>query len=112
MDSVFYLGPLRDDPRRDYLWARSRPTDVGVRGEKAIDAILAATEAKEMRNLSRKARLRPFQAMVAHWLKHMGLIEDFRVDEIGKGSNRWQAKVITRPGASEVLLPDVGFGIS
>ena len=59
-----------------------------------------------------KAKLMPFQAMVAHWLKHMGLIEDFRVEEIAKGSNRWQAKVVTRPGASEVLLPDVGFGVS
>ena len=112
LDSIFYLGPLRDDPRRDYLWARSRPTDVGFRGEKAIDAILAATEAKEKRNLAFKTKLMPFQAMVAHWLKHMGLIEDFRVEEIAKGSNRWQAKVVTRPGAAEVLLPDVGFGVS
>lgn len=112
LDAMFYLGPLRDDPRRDYLWARSRPTDVGLRGEKAIDAILAATEAKERRNLAHKAKLMPFQQMVAHWLKHMGLIESFGVEEIAKGSNRWQAKVVTRPGSSEVLLPDVGFGVS
>jgi predicted ATPase len=112
LDDLFYLGPLRDDPRRDYLWARSRPTDVGLRGEKAIDAILAATEAKEKLNLAHRSKLMPFQAMVAHWLKHMGLIEQFRVEEIAKGSNRWQAKVVTRPGASEVLLPDVGFGVS
>src|SRR5262245_58337072 len=47
MDSLFYLGPLRVYPERDYLWARSRPVDVGLRGEKAIDAILAATAAGE-----------------------------------------------------------------
>ena len=51
MDDVFYLGPLRDYPQRDYLWARSRPQDVGARGEKAIDAILAATAAGELRNV-------------------------------------------------------------
>ncbi len=50
IDHIYYLGPLRDFPRRDYLWARSRPQDVGVRGQKAIDAILAATAAEEQRN--------------------------------------------------------------
>lgn len=112
LDTLFYLGPLRSDPQRDYLWARSRPTDVGLRGEKAIEAILAATEANDRQNLAPKTKLMPFQAMVAYWLKHMGLIEQFRVEEIAKGSNRWQAKVVTRPGAAEVLLPDVGFGVS
>jgi predicted ATPase len=112
IDKIFYLGPLRDFPKRDYLWARSRPTDVGQRGEKAIDAILAATEAKEMRNLKPKARLRPFQEMIAYWLQEMGLIQSFKVVEIAKGSNRWQALVKTRAGGSEVLLTDVGFGVS
>ena len=112
LDRVFYLGPLREFPKRDYLWARSRPTDVGQRGEKAIDAILAATDAGESRNLKPKARLKPFQEMIAFWLREMGLIDSFKVAEIADGSNRWQARVRTRPGASEVLLTDVGFGVS
>jgi predicted ATPase len=112
IDGIFYLGPLRDYPRRDYLWARSRPSDVGQKGEKAIDAILAATDAKVQLNLKPKTRLLPFQQMVAHWLKALGLIHSFKVEEIAPGSNRWQAKVVTRPGASEVLLTDVGFGVS
>jgi predicted ATPase len=112
LDRTFYLGPLRHFPQRDYLWARSRPSDVGKQGDKAIDAILAATEAGEMRNLRPKAHRMPFQGMVAHWLQAMGLIHDFQVVEISKGTNRWQARVISRPGASEVLLTDVGFGVS
>jgi predicted ATPase len=112
IDKIFYLGPLREFPKRDYLWARSRPTDVGQRGEKAIDAILAATEAGEVRNLKRKAHRRPFQELIAHWLREMGLIESFSVVEIAPGSNRWQARLKTRAGASEVLLTDVGFGVS
>ncbi|HVZ07209.1 DUF3696 domain-containing protein [Rhodopila sp.] len=112
LDRIFYLGPLREFPKRDYLWARSRPTDVGQRGEKAIDAILAATDAEETRNLKPKARLRPFQEMIAYWLREMGLIEGFKVEEIADGSNRYQAHIRTRPGASEVLLTDVGFGVS
>jgi hypothetical protein len=112
LDKIFYLGPLRDFPQRDYLWSRSRPSDVGQRGEKVIDAILAATEANWKRNLSQKKRLKTFQEMIAYWLREMGLIHDFRIEEIKKDSNRWQAKVKTRPGSSEVLLTDVGFGIS
>jgi len=112
VDRTFYLGPLRDYPKRDYLWARSRPSDVGEKGDKAIDAILAATEAGERRNIRHKGRLLPFQEMIAYWLREMGLIHNFKVAEIAEGSNRWQAKVVTRPGASEVLLTDVGFGVS
>jgi predicted ATPase len=112
LDRIFYLGPLRDYPQRDYLWARTRPTDVGQRGEKTVDAILAATEAKEIRNLKSKSKNKPFQEIIAYWLKEIGLVEDFKIEEIAKGSNRWQAKVKTRLGSSEVLLTDVGFGVS
>ncbi|WP_313800971.1 DUF3696 domain-containing protein [Sphingobium sp.] len=112
LDNIYYLGPLREYPQRDYLWARSRPSDVGQRGEKTIDAILAATEAEDTRNIRYNARYMPFQKMIAHWLRELGLIESFSVDEIAEGSNRWQAKVKTRKGASDVLLTDVGFGVS
>jgi predicted ATPase len=112
IDGIFYLGPLRNSPQRDYLWARSRPTDVGHRGEKTIDAILAATDSKTMLNLRPRGRKRPFQEVLAHWLEHLGLISKFRVEEIAHGSNRWQARLVTHSGGSEVLLPDVGFGVS
>lgn len=112
IDNIFYLGPLREFPQRDYLWSRSRPQDVGVRGEKAIDAILAATAAGELRNAEYKTRIRPFQEMVAYWLREMGLIQDFRVEEIAKDSNRWQARVRIQKGGTEALLTDVGFGVS
>jgi predicted ATPase len=112
LDRIYYLGPLREYPQRDYLWTRTRPTDVGRRGEKAIDAILAATAAGETRNLKAKTHHKSFQEMVAYWLKQMGLIDEFKVEEIAPNSNRWQAKVRTKKGSSEVLLTDVGFGIS
>ncbi|MCL6741775.1 DUF3696 domain-containing protein [Sphingomonas sp. RB56-2] len=112
LDRIYYLGPLRNPPERDYLWARSRPTDVGTSGEKAIDAILAATEAGETRNLKPKAHHVPFQEMIAYWLRAMGMIDSFSVEEIADGSNLWRARVRTRKGASEVMLTDVGFGVS
>ncbi len=112
LDRVYYLGPLREDPKRDYLWSRSRPSDVGLRGENAIDAILAATEAGEKRNLKHRSRRMAFQAMIAHWLREMKMIHSFRIEQIAEGSNRWQARVKTNAGSSEVFLTDVGFGVS
>ena len=112
LDNVYYLGPLREPPARESFWARSRPTDVGTSGEKTIDAILSATESGITRNLKPKARILPFQEMIGHWLRAMGMIDSFRVEEIAPGSNIWKAHVRTRPGASEVQLTDVGFGVS
>ena len=51
MDRIYYLGPLREYPRRQYTWAGSRPNDVGRRGERVIDAILAANAQGEKQNL-------------------------------------------------------------
>ena len=112
MDGLYYLGPLREYPSRDYLWSGARPATVGVKGEETIGAILAMTAEGEQRNVGYKARLRPFQEIVAYWLSELGVIHDFRVEEIASGSNRWQARDITRKGGAEVLLTDVGFGVS
>ena len=112
IDQIYYLGPLRDDPQPDYLWSRRKPIDVGKRGEKSIDAILAMTTSDERRNVKYKSRLRPFQEIIAYWLKEMGMISDFHVDEIAPGSNRWQAWVTTHKGGFEALITDVGFGVS
>ena len=50
--------------------------------------------------------------MIAHWLAELGLVAEFRVDEIAPDSNRWQAILKTRKGGEDVLLTDVGFGVS
>lgn len=112
IDDIYYLGPLREPPKREYTWTRSKPLDVGIRGEKAIDAILAATIANETRNLRPRTRLKSFQEMIAYWLTQMGLIHDFEMTELAKGSNYWQAHVTVREGGTSALLTDVGFGIS
>ena len=56
MDSLYYLGPLRGYPRREYHWAGASPSDVGQRGERTVEAILAATRDGEMRRLMPQAR--------------------------------------------------------
>jgi hypothetical protein len=112
MDSIFYLGPLREYPKREYGWARSRPRDVGIKGEKVVDAILAATVAGERHNLQRKGRTKSFQEIVAYWLQRLRLIHSFKIKELAPGSNYYQAMVRSREGGPEVALTDVGFGVS
>ncbi|TGG96817.1 MAG: DUF3696 domain-containing protein [Aphanocapsa feldmannii 277cV] len=112
MDRVFYLGPLREHPKREYTWSGAKPDDVGQRGERTVDAILAASADEEKRNLGRRKRLKPFQEFIADWLKTLGLIESFSVREVADGSNIYQAKVKKDSSSAEVLLTDVGFGVS
>lgn len=112
MDAIIHLGPLREYPKRQYVWAGSSPIDVGRSGERTVDAILAATARNELRNLRWKTRLRPFQEMIAWWLREMGLIASFRVDEVAPGSGLYRAFLKRDLRSPDTLITDVGFGIS
>ena len=112
MDSIYYLGPLREYPQREYHWAGSSPEDVGQRGERTVDAILAATMHGQMRSLGYRRRRKTFQEMIAYWLRTLGLIHDFHLEEIAKGSNLYRAMVKTFPSSASTPLTDVGFGVS
>ena len=112
MDSIHYLGPLREHPRREYHWAGSSPEDVGQRGERAIDAILAATTSEETRSLGYRMRRKPFQEMIAYWLRELGLIREFHIDEIARGTRLYRAMVKTSSSSVATPLTDVGFGVS
>ena len=112
MDSIYYLGPLREYPRREYHWGGSSPEDVGQRGERTVDAILAATRDRETRNLGYRMRRKSFQEMIAHWLDELGSIHDFGLDEIAEGTNLYRAMVRTTSSGVPTALTDVGFGVS
>ena len=112
MDRLFYLGPLREYPQREYRWAGAKPEDVGLRGERTIDAILSATQLNAKRNLGGKTHYKPFQEIIAYWLRELRLIHSFVIEEIAPGSNLYQARVRQDSGSPEALLTDVGFGVS
>lgn len=112
MDNIYYLGPLRSFPKRSYQWSGTSPTDVGQQGELTINAILAATLKGEKRNLAKGTRNKTFQEMVAYWLKELGLIYSFRLEEIAPNSNHYKTYVKKENGSAEVALTDVGFGVS
>ena len=112
MDSLFYLGPLREYPQREYRWSGARPVDVGPRGEHSVDAILAATSRNERMNLQPNLSLKTFQEMIAYWLQRLELIHSFEIKEIARGSNLYHARVRANASSPETMLTDVGFGVS
>jgi len=106
MSGIAYVGPLRDRPRRRYQWQDSSPTFIGPRGENTVAAILAARRQK------RKIKTRGFEENLGYWLKHMGLIDQFSVVEIGSGTNLYELRVSVAGSSTSVSITDVGFGVS
>ena len=112
MDRIYYLGPLREYPKREYTWSGASPTDVGPRGERVVDALLAARSRNEKRSLGYKKKKQPFDVIIAYWLKELGLIHEFSVEEIAEHSNLYKVKVQRDSSSTPVLITDVGFGVS
>lgn len=108
--SIFYLGPLRTKTDRLYSWTGITPESVGYSGENSVPAMLAANGRKI--SLGKKKRYHPIEQVVAMSLKHMGLIDDFKVRRIAKQRQEYEVKVQTKGSKDWVDLPDVGFGIS
>jgi predicted ATPase len=109
---VFYLGPLRDYPQRQYTWAGSQPNDMGRRGERVVDALLAARESEERIYRGRFKKNVTLEERVAMWLKELGLIEHFEVRPVTVGSKLFQVWLRRAAASPEVLITDVGFGVS
>lgn len=105
-----YLGPLRIYPERSYVWSGEVPEHVGWRGERAVEAMLAAASRTIGPGYKRKTQ--PFQAVVAKWLQDLGLLQSFEVRSIA--AHRKECEVMVRAGGAKasVNLPDVGFGVS
>lgn len=101
--NLYYLGPLRDDPRRRYLWAGEKPQDVGQRGELAIPALLASRSFTQSNMMEEK---------VGQALRDLGLISEFNIQPIAENLKDYEVRVRQGSNSSEVSIADVGFGVS
>lgn len=108
--SVVSLGPLREPPRRLYVGTGETPRHVGHRGEKTIEALLAAGR----RSFRLRAGQKPktLQELVAERLLAMGLIHDFAVEAVSRSGRVYEVWVRTAKGLPRVKLTEVGFGVS
>jgi hypothetical protein len=111
-ERVYYLGPLREFPQRLYTWKGSEPADMGRRGERVVDAILAARQRGRSISPGYRCKRVSLEERVAYWLKKLGLIHSFKVEPVAKESGIYRVKVQQSPGSAEVLITDVGFGVS
>ncbi len=110
LQGLAYLGPLREEPRRQYAWAGDTPEDVGSRGERWVSAFLAASDRKI--SLGYKQQGKEFEPLIAQRLQDLGLIESFTVAPVASGLREYRVRVKVSELSSEVSIPDVGFGVS
>ena len=109
---IHYLGPLREYPKRQYAWSGGRPSDMGRRGERVVEAILASREAGVLYSRGKGKKRQTLEERVAQWLKDLELIHSFEVRPITEGGKLFQVWVKRTASSSEVLITDVGFGVS
>jgi len=109
---VFYLGPLREYPQRDYTWGGERPQDVGRRGELAVSAMLASRDQPTVKMGRGNRPTKTVEERVAMWMRELGLISSFSLQPIAENRKSYEVRVRRTPKSSEVLITDVGFGVS
>jgi len=107
-----YLGPLREYPKRIYTWAGEEPSDVGRKGELAVPATLAARARGPYISPGHHRRRQTLEARLAHWLREMGIIESFSIKQIAQNRKDYEVTVSKTRQSPEVLITDVGFGLS
>ncbi|MBI4667586.1 MAG: DUF3696 domain-containing protein [Elusimicrobia bacterium] len=112
-NGIKYLGPLREYPKRQYPWSGTEPADMGQRGERVVEALLAAREGNVSLKRGKGKERKTLEQMVAFWLKELNLVHAFQVEPIAKeGGNIYRVKVQRHPSSPSVLITDVGFGVS
>ncbi len=109
---MFYLGPLREYPSRHYLWSGEKPQDVGRRGEQAVPALLASQGSGKVIHRGRGRSNQTVEECVAMWLKELGLIHSFDLKPIAENRKEYEVRVRQTAKSPEVLITDVGFGVS
>ena len=99
--NTYYLAPLREYPKRTYQWSGERPQNVGKYGELTVAALLASRKTDSEVEIS-----------VAKALQDLGLIHGFRLNRITPNRGDYEILVQRSPNSAEVLITDVGFGVS
>lgn len=96
-DNIFHIGPLRREPQRVYTASGAFPLEVGKSGEWVVDEFLSNPETKERVN---------------KWFKDFCIASDFKVQELKKGSKRYEIIIKEFHTGIWINIADVGFGAS
>lgn len=109
---IIYIGPLRENPKREYKWTATRPSHFGIRGENTFDAIITSVKEKNV-FVSQYFNFEGSLAeIVCKWLIEFGMADDFRIESISEEKQLYQVNVKTKGATNWVDICDVGFGVS
>ena len=98
---ICYLGPRREYPRPHYIWEGNHPDGVGQHGREMVSALFSG-----------RLQLLNLDEQVPRWLKHLNLIDSYRLVSVSDRENGYEFLVKKHKGGTEVRLTDVGFGVS
>ena len=96
---LYYIGPLREQPRRMYLSTGATPREVGVAGELGPEVLWSASKAKQFES-----------DKLSEWCSRMGLALEIRLTRVSGGYFR--ILIVDLHTGIAVNLPDVGVGTS
>ncbi|MFZ1560032.1 MAG: DUF3696 domain-containing protein, partial [Saprospiraceae bacterium] len=109
---MIYIGPLRENPKREYKWTGSRHSHFGIRGENTFDAIITSIKENE-KYVSQYFNFEGSLAeIVGNWLIEFGMADDFQIIPISEAKQLYQVNVKTKGSKNWVDICDVGFGVS
>ena len=96
LENLYFLGPLREDPKRIYQISGDAPPDVGVRGEFSPELLL-------------RNRRRPLFGQVNKWLQFFDLPGQLQCEE--SIDNTFKL-ILAQRDMPPTNFADVGFGFS
>lgn len=106
---IAYLGPLREQPGRTYLWSGVEPGDLGKRGEYAVHALLASDNSRKRQKEGMEGGGHWLVERVSEWLFRLGVADQLRLQRQG---NSRHYELVVEQGAQLANIMDVGFGVS
>lgn len=110
--NMAYLGPLREYPKRSYVWDGASPLDVGRVGERTVSALLSSRNKGKIISPGKGKHRMTVEERIGYWLREMGLVDSYTLKPIAENRKDYELRVKTTKDSPEVLITDVGFGVS
>ncbi|MYB93140.1 DUF3696 domain-containing protein [Candidatus Poribacteria bacterium] len=110
-DHIYSLGPTRVQPKRSYHWNDKDPADVGLWGDKVIDALLCA----HMRRvkISKKGEEATIEDRISEWLRELDLAYSFSLKPVGAlKDDNYEVRIQKSATSPVVTLDDMGYGLA
>ena len=108
---VYYLGPTRVQPQRQYHWTKTHPENIGKNGEEMIDALLSA-RVRQLKT-SQKEKGVTIEERISFWLRDMDLAYSFSLEPTGAlDDNDYVAYIQKSQNSTQVTLADMGHGLA